>query len=154
MLQCGKEKCVSSIVKRADRQRIFTHSDVKDYNKTIKNTGLVKKGFKKLSTKNPQYDENKIMELWNKKYPDFIGYNCRIYAAIVSDKIRIFFIPQFHDLVLIILRIFCRKLLKPFLDKSGVFDRFIIILYIGMCEYPLPISPFNNRADTFFFSTL
>lgn len=26
-------------------------SDVKDYNKTIKNTGLVKKGFKKLSTK-------------------------------------------------------------------------------------------------------
>ena len=27
-------------------------SDVKDYNKTIKNTGLVKKGFKKLSTKN------------------------------------------------------------------------------------------------------
>ena len=55
-------------------------SDVKDYNKTIKNTGLVKKGFKKLSTKNPQYDENKIMELWNKKYPDFIGYNCRITA--------------------------------------------------------------------------
>ena len=61
-------------------------------------------------------------------------------AAIVSNKIRIFFIPQFHDLVLIILRIFCRKLLKPFLDKSGVFDRFIIILYIGMCEYLLCLS--------------
>ena len=61
-------------------------------------------------------------------------------AAIVSDKIRIFFIPQFHDLVLIILRIFCRKLLKPFLDKSGVFDRFIIILYIGKCEYLLCLS--------------
>ena len=65
-------------------------SDVKDYNKTIKNTGLVKKGFKKLSTKNPQYDENKIMELWNKKYPDFIGYNCRITAFdLMSDKISV-----------------------------------------------------------------
>ena len=65
-------------------------SDVKDYNKTIKNTGLVKKGFKKLSTKNPQYDENKIMELWNKKYPNFIGYNCRITAFdLMSDKISV-----------------------------------------------------------------
>ena len=155
MLQCGKEKCVSSIVKRADRQRRYSHmkkiayvlifallvpylfvtqptvasakatyrgaysnlvdaksrkevkkalldaglseknvnawlSDVKDYNKTIKNTGLVKKGFKKLSTKNPQYDENKIMELWNKKYPDFIGYNCRITAFdLMKDKISV-----------------------------------------------------------------
>ena len=25
MLQCGKEKCVSSIVKRADRQRRYSH---------------------------------------------------------------------------------------------------------------------------------
>ena len=65
-------------------------SDVKDYNKTIKNTGLVKKGFKKLSTKNPQYDENKIMELWNKKYPDFIGYNCRITAfGLMKDLIMV-----------------------------------------------------------------
>ncbi len=65
-------------------------SDVKDYNKTIKNTGLVKKGFKKLSTKNPQYDENKIMELWNAKYPDFIGYNCRITAFdLLKDKISV-----------------------------------------------------------------
>ena len=65
-------------------------SDVKDYNKTIKNTGLVKKGFKKLSTKNPQYDETKIMELWNKKNPMFIGYNCRITAFdLMSDKISV-----------------------------------------------------------------
>ena len=63
-------------------------SDVKTYNKTIKNTGLVKKGFKKLGTKNPQYDETKIMELWNKKNPMFIGYNCRITAFdLMSDKI-------------------------------------------------------------------
>ena len=51
---------------------------------------LYKKGFKKLSTKNPQYDENKIMELWNKKYPDFIGYNCRITAFdLMKDKISV-----------------------------------------------------------------
>ena len=65
-------------------------SDVKTYNKTIKNTGLVKKGFKKLGTKNPQYDETKIMELWNKKNPMFIGYNCRITAFdLMSDKISV-----------------------------------------------------------------
>ncbi len=65
-------------------------SDVKDYNKTIKNTGLVKKGFKKLLAKNPQYDENKIMELWSAKYPDFIGYNCRITAFdLMKDKISV-----------------------------------------------------------------
>lgn len=65
-------------------------SDVKDYNKTIKNTGLVKKGFKKLSAKNPQYDENKIMELWSAKYPNFIGYNCRITAFdLLKDKISV-----------------------------------------------------------------
>ena len=43
-----------------------------------------------LSTKNPQYDENKIMELWNKKYPDFIGYNCCITAFdLMKDKISV-----------------------------------------------------------------
>ena len=54
--------------------------DVQMYNQTIRNTGLVKKGFKKLTGKNPQYDENRIMKLWNKKNPQFIGYNCRITA--------------------------------------------------------------------------
>lgn len=39
---------------------------------------------------NPQYDENKIIELWNKKYPDFIGYNCRITAFdLMKDKISV-----------------------------------------------------------------
>ena len=49
---------------------------------------LVKKGFKKLTGKNPQYDENRIMKLWNKKNPQFIGYNCRITAYdLIGDKI-------------------------------------------------------------------
>lgn len=64
-------------------------ADVKTYNKTIKNTGLVKKGFKKM-TKSPQYDENKIMELWSKKNDLFIGYNCRITAFdLMKDKIKV-----------------------------------------------------------------
>ena len=64
-------------------------ADVKTYNKTIKNTGLVKKGFKKM-TKSPQYDENKIMELWRKKNDLFIGYNCRITAFdLMKDKIKV-----------------------------------------------------------------
>lgn len=64
-------------------------TDVKTYNKTIKNTGLVKKGFKKM-TKSPQYDENKIMELWSKKNDLFIGYNCRITAFdLMKDKIKV-----------------------------------------------------------------
>ena len=62
--------------------------DVQMYNQTIRNTGLVKKGFKKLTGKNPQYDENRIMKLWNKKNQQFIGYNCRITAYdLMSDKI-------------------------------------------------------------------
>ena len=62
--------------------------DVQMYNRTIRNTGLVKKGFKKLTGKNPQYDENRMMELWNKKNPQFIGYNCRITAYdLMGDKI-------------------------------------------------------------------
>ena len=64
-------------------------ADVKTYNKTIKNTGLVKKGFKKMK-KSPQYDENKIMELWSKKNDLFIGYNCRITAFdLMKDKIKV-----------------------------------------------------------------
>lgn len=64
-------------------------ADVKTYNKTIKNKGLVKKGFKKM-TKSPQYDENKIMELWSKKNDLFIGYNCRITAFdLMKDKIKV-----------------------------------------------------------------
>ena len=62
--------------------------DVQMYNRTIRNTDLVKKGFKKLTGKNPQYDENRMMELWNKKNPQFIGYNCRITAYdLMGDKI-------------------------------------------------------------------
>lgn len=62
--------------------------DVQMYNRTIRNTDLVKKGFKKLTGKNPQYDENRIMKLWNKKNPQFIGYNCRITAYdLMGDKI-------------------------------------------------------------------
>ena len=54
--------------------------DVNEYNKTIKNTSLVKKGYKKLGLNAPIYNDNKIAEYWSKKYNMFIGYNCRITA--------------------------------------------------------------------------
>lgn len=54
--------------------------DVNNYNNTIKNTSLVKSGYKALGTKAPVYNDNKISELWTKKYKLFIGYNCRITA--------------------------------------------------------------------------
>ena len=54
--------------------------DVVNYNKTIKNTSLVKKSFRKMGKKPPVYNENRISKLWLKKNKLFIGYNCRITA--------------------------------------------------------------------------
>ena len=39
--------------------------DVNEYNKTIKNTSLVKKGYKKLGLNAPLYNDNKIAEYWS-----------------------------------------------------------------------------------------
>ena len=47
--------------------------DVNEYNKTIKNTSLVKKGYKKLGLNVPVYNDAKIAEYWSKKYNMFIG---------------------------------------------------------------------------------
>ena len=54
--------------------------DVNEYNKTVKNISLVKKGYKKMGLNAPIYNDNKIAEYWSKKYNIFIGYNCRITA--------------------------------------------------------------------------
>ena len=64
--------------------------DVVSYNKTIKNTSLVKKGFKKMGKKPPVYNENRISKLWLKKNKLFIGYNCRITAYdLMKDYIKV-----------------------------------------------------------------
>ena len=53
-------------------------SNVKDFNQTIANTSLTEKGFEKSKNLNPEYDILKIQDKWNEKYPDYIGYNCRL----------------------------------------------------------------------------
>ena len=58
-----------------------------EYNKTIKNTSLVKNGYKKLGLNAPIYNDNKIAEYWSKKYNMFIGYNCRITAFDLFEKL-------------------------------------------------------------------
>ena len=64
--------------------------DVVSYNKTIKNTSLVKKGFKKMGKKPPVYNENRISKLWLKKNKLIIGYNCRITAYdLMKDYIKV-----------------------------------------------------------------
>ena len=64
--------------------------DVVSYNKTIQNTSLVKKGFKKMGKKPPVYNENRISKLWLKKNKLFIGYNCRITAYdLMKDYIKV-----------------------------------------------------------------
>lgn len=60
--------------------------DVNAYNKAIKNTSLVKKGYK---TATPTYDSVKQSELWEKSQGTFIWNNCRITAyTLMKDKIR------------------------------------------------------------------
>ena len=57
-----------------------------DYNETIEKTGLTK-GFEK---EPPEYDEQKIDELWKSKKGNFIGTNCRINAfMLLKDNIEI-----------------------------------------------------------------
>lgn len=64
--------------------------DVKYYNDTIGNVSLVKKGFKSLGKKNPQYKEDSISKRWLKKNDMFIGYNCRITAYdLMKDYIKV-----------------------------------------------------------------
>ena len=61
--------------------------DVNAYNKAIKNTSLIKKGY---ATATPNYDSVKQSELWEKSQGTFIGNNCRITAyTLMKDKIRI-----------------------------------------------------------------
>ena len=61
------------------------------------------------------------MELWNKKYPDFIGYNCRITAFdLMKDKKLLFveklsFSPPYQ-----VLKFDNRKQLKNYL--MGMYD--------------------------------
>lgn len=61
------------------------------------------------------------MELWNKKYPDFIGYNCRITAFdLMKDKKLLFVEKLSFFLPYQVLKFDNRKQLKNYL--MGMYD--------------------------------
>ena len=63
---------------------------VKEYNDTIQNTSLVEEGYASFDMTMPEYDIDAIQDLWMKKNPDFIGYNCRITAfGLMKDLISV-----------------------------------------------------------------
>lgn len=64
--------------------------NVNQFNEAIEGNGLVKSGFAKLDTVSPPYDKATMQTIWEEKYPDFIGYNCRITAfSLLSDFITV-----------------------------------------------------------------
>lgn len=54
--------------------------DVNEYNETVENTTLVQSGYKAFDLSPVTYDEDKLSELWNEKFPVFMGYNCKLTA--------------------------------------------------------------------------
>lgn len=57
--------------------------DVNEYNKTVENTSLVNSGYSAFDLSPVNYDEDKLSELWTKKYPVFMGYNCKLTAFLL-----------------------------------------------------------------------
>lgn len=52
--------------------------DVNFFNETIEGKGLTTDGFVTIDGLVPEYDVIEMMEMWQTKNPDFLGYNCRI----------------------------------------------------------------------------
>ena len=86
--QLFKETLVSAGASEENAQKSL--DIVKNYNETIENTSLIDKGYKPFDMKMPEYDIDKIQQLWMDKSPMFNGYNCRITAfELMKDKISI-----------------------------------------------------------------
>lgn len=65
-------------------------NEVDNFNQTVKNTSLVKEGFITINSLEPEYNLVEMVDLWNAKYPEFIGYNCRLTTFdLIKDKITI-----------------------------------------------------------------
>lgn len=48
------------------------------FNGSLDGYGLTKDGFKEAVSVEPKYDPYEMQDIWMKKNPDFLGYNCRI----------------------------------------------------------------------------
>ena len=64
--------------------------EVDDFNSTIEGKSLVKDGFETIDSLEPEYDFVAMQDMWDAKYPLFIGYNCRMTSyELMKDAISI-----------------------------------------------------------------
>lgn len=73
-----KESLLSCGIPQSTVDTFF--EDVNEYNKTVDNTTLVQSGYKTFDLSPVAYNEDKLSELWDKKYSAFMGYNCKLTA--------------------------------------------------------------------------
>lgn len=64
--------------------------DVDFFNKTVEGKGLTTNGFVTIDHLVPEYDVIEMMEIWDAKNPEFLGYNCRITSYdLMKDSLTI-----------------------------------------------------------------
>ncbi len=64
--------------------------DVTQFNGIIEGTDLQKEGFKTIDSLQPEYDWVTMLDMWEAKNPEFIGYNCRITSYdLIKDSLTI-----------------------------------------------------------------
>ncbi|GIZ16372.1 DUF4300 family protein [Capnocytophaga catalasegens] len=74
---------------RPERLNSFFES-VELFNQTVDEAGMVSQGFLTSNELKPNYDEVTIATQWRAKYPDFLGYNCRITSfSLLNDFVKI-----------------------------------------------------------------
>lgn len=93
MTDSGAQESVCNALEGADIpgenvERLM--KNVAQFNQAAENNGLVKDGFADMSGSIPEYNQEKLQELWSRKYPDFPGINCRITAySLLKDSITV-----------------------------------------------------------------
>lgn len=86
----SKDKLRGLLVKAGvdDNKIDLFFKDVDEYNNIVEGSGLVESGFKTIDSFVPEYDEGKIVQIWDEK--GLIGHNCRITAfRLLSDFVEI-----------------------------------------------------------------
>lgn len=64
--------------------------DVSNFNSTIEEKSLVDNGFITIDSLEPEYDFITMLDMWDAKNPEFLGYNCRITTYdLMKDSISI-----------------------------------------------------------------
>lgn len=65
-------------------------ADVDLFNDTVEEKGLIEDGFITIDGLVPTYDVIEMLEMWEVKNPDFLGYNCRITSYdLMKDSLQI-----------------------------------------------------------------